>query len=87
MRVGKTREKLSRMIFDQLGYTAQPEDMWMNGTPWAKQMDLARWGCTASLNGLRKNIHSWSRMGDIVKSGKIAIVMEDSVSIEICEGS
>jgi hypothetical protein len=45
-------------------------------------MDLARWGVTVYINKRAVNVHSWSTMGAVVRSG-VAVVCEDAVAIEL----
>ncbi len=86
--VGKTRIALAKMIGEQLHCHIDPEKIWRNSTPWAARMDLARWGCDAlRSDGRTVNIHSWDRMGSIVKSGKICVVgKDDGFDLEVCSG-
>jgi hypothetical protein len=75
---GRTRRKLAKMLSEYFHATVHPEDIWENRSPAYRLMDLARWG--VDING--RNVHSFSTMGFIVKSG-IAICSEDGCNVEL----
>lgn len=80
---GRTRIKLAELLNKEFGTQIQPEDIWDNNYPAAKWLDLARWGVDAEMpDGYRRNIHSWDRMGEIVKHGVVE-VDRDSLGMEV----
>jgi hypothetical protein len=85
---GRIRTKLADMLKQQLGITIDPHDMHQNQAPPHRWLDLCRW-CADGTNKDGRFVHicSWDRMGDIVKSGTIAVVDDDYLSFEICRGS
>lgn len=83
---GRTRIKLAEMLLRDCGITVHPDDIVQNIAPSARWLDLCRWCADGTKEGGEfVHVCSWSRMGDIVRSGKIAVVDDDHLGFEVCE--
>lgn len=78
------------MLAEQLGIDVDPEKINCNKSPADRWRDVARWDVDGfrDNDGCRQFVHvcSWDRMGDIIRSGEIAVVDEDPLHFEVCRG-
>ena len=72
-RVGRTRERLARVLKRDLGLDVAPEDLWMQeGFYRSHYHDLARWGSNAARRSgdpLPTHIASWDTMTEVCRRG------------------
>lgn len=86
-KVGKVRQKLAKVLKDQLGITVAPEDLWtQEGFYRNWNHDLARWGCSHAImaDGSTTAIASWDTMTDCARYGVDSFV-DGSWYTEICQ--
>jgi hypothetical protein len=74
---GRVRKRLAKVLSEHFKTEVNPDEIWEN-----RNMDLARWGVWAKVDGRLYNIHSWSTMGTVIKEG-VAEVYRDETAIEI----
>jgi len=67
MKVGKTKQRMAKMLSEQLGTTIDPNDFWANYN--AEKVGCARWGVWAIINGESVHVYSWDTMTECVKKG------------------
>lgn len=84
---GRSRIKIAEMLESQLGIKVDSNDIHCNSTPTDKWLDMCRW-CVDGKDSDGRHVHvcSWDRMGDIIRSNKIAVVDSDPHAFEICCG-
>jgi hypothetical protein len=75
------------MLAEQLGIEVEAHDIHQNSSPSDRQLDMCRW-CAWGLDqeGRRVQVHSWDKMGDIVKAGRVVVVSKDFAQHEVCAG-
>lgn len=81
--IGKMRYRIAEMISELFHCECYAEDIWIQNPTYAK-WDLARWGVNCRINGALRNVHSWDRMTDIIKAGKMVRVNSNSDEYEVC---
>ena len=75
------------MLQSQLGISVDPSDIHCNKSPSDRWMDMCRWCVDGrDRDGRRVHVCSWDRMGDIIRSKKIAVVDADPHAYEVCRG-
>lgn len=83
MKVGRTKQRLAKLLSDRLGVTVNPNDMWMNRN--AEMAGCARWGVWVVIEGLNVSVYSWDTMTECLKRGfvishessRICVVVDD----------
>lgn len=76
------------MLLRDCEITVDPFDILQNISPSSRWLDLCRWCVNGTTSdGVFIHVCSWARMGDIVRSGRIAVVSNDYLGFEVCEAT
>lgn len=79
------RIRIAAMLAE-IGVIVDPDSIHQNQDPCSRRTDMCRWCVDGTKDGRFIHVCSWSRMGDIIKSGKLGIVDDDYLTFEVCEG-
>jgi hypothetical protein len=79
--------KIAEMLKEQLGIEVEAHLIRCNNSPSDRWDDTARWDADGwDREGRQVHVCSWDRMGDIVRSKKIAVVEDNPHHFEVSHG-